>query len=555
MRKWINLVASTHAETEGAHQQEPRKHLSAYLESVIAEEAMLTEGRDAYLYHGTSLVSALGIIAANKIEGSSQYDHNPTGVSLTRDYVTARDFGTIWERQFPVVFVLDQQKLVRSRHKLLPRQDSYPKGERVPDGTTGKHIEKSGRYTVDNTPVYRGREAEEMVLSDLSPLSDYLVSINIAPQHLEQAGSDPDYYVWMSEEGHTELSRKQFFNSIHALLAHPLLNRWVPRVQWIKGAEQIPESAADQDIFWHGSPSGELRGSHYGLHLGTHEAARQALEARIGVRADGKDWDGTREYGKTLLAGRHTLARIGREESGYNCQLPEEDFYPEQREYRASYSDQSAVSMDARPSMKAYRLIGPMSNTPSRPHADFKANGYMKAAITKGNAKRGYYYENDGEDAGSISIVVPSMAHLQPVALNETYVTGFAGIRGAEAAVFRNPSAKEWKECEQYGDVRAFIVGDDLLIWSPFVAVHQMVREALNLPDTAIPLVISGSLRDEIHASVTDNSRNSPWWHNPEVVSAIQECAFVKRNFEDVEVSFYDEAIEGSWLDLENDDA
>ena len=37
---------------------------------------------------------------------------------------------------------------------------------------------------------------------------------------------------------------------------------------------------------FHGSFSGDLRGGSSGIHLGTHEAARQALEARIGIRAD-----------------------------------------------------------------------------------------------------------------------------------------------------------------------------------------------------------------------------------------------------------------------------
>lgn len=37
------------------------------------------------------------------------------------------------------------------------------------------------------------------------------------------------------------------------------------------------------NTFWHGSPSGDLRGSKNGLHIGTYEAAKQALEARIGI--------------------------------------------------------------------------------------------------------------------------------------------------------------------------------------------------------------------------------------------------------------------------------
>ena len=49
-----------------------------------------------------------------------------------------------------------------------------------------------------------------------------------------------------------------------------------------------------------------------------------------------------------------------------------------------------------------------MTNTNTSPYPDFKANGYMSATIKKGNAKRGFYYRNESEDYGSISVVVPN---------------------------------------------------------------------------------------------------------------------------------------------------
>lgn len=171
----------------------------------------------------------------------------------------------------------------------------------------------------------------------------------------------------------------------------------------------------EAEIFWHGSPSGDLRGSHYGLHLGTKDAAREALEARIGVRADGKDWDGTQEYGKTLLAGRETLKRVGRHETGYNCGLPAEDFYPADRTYRAKYSNSEEVAMTARPSIDGFRLVGPMKNTPRRTSNDMRANSWMKKQISIGDLSKGCYYINDGEDAGSLSIVVPDASFIEKV--------------------------------------------------------------------------------------------------------------------------------------------
>ena len=51
----------------------------------------------------------------------------------------------------------------------------------------------------------------------------------------------------------------------------------------------------NKSIFWHGSPSGDLRGGKTGLHVGTKLAATEALEARIGIPAKGS-WNGKKEY-------------------------------------------------------------------------------------------------------------------------------------------------------------------------------------------------------------------------------------------------------------------
>jgi 8-oxo-dGTP pyrophosphatase MutT (NUDIX family)/GNAT superfamily N-acetyltransferase len=195
--------------------------------------------------------------------------------------------------------------------------------------------------------------------------------------------------------------------------------------------------AMEAGVFWHGSPSGDLKGSFNGLHVGTEEAARQALHARIGEPAEGR-WDGTREYGKTLLKGRSDTLR-----SGYNME-DRPDHFPQPATYHepvrrpdgswgngpavryedresgkvyntrgAVYGDQSPVPMDAKPDIFPVRIKGPMTNTPQTPHEDFKANGLMAGQIKRGRAKNGYYYRQVGEDPGSISAVVPNGDHLE----------------------------------------------------------------------------------------------------------------------------------------------
>jgi GNAT superfamily N-acetyltransferase len=177
---------------------------------------------------------------------------------------------------------------------------------------------------------------------------------------------------------------------------------------------QTPEEFAnDPKTFWHGSPNGEIgrKVAHYGVHVGSYKAAKIALEARIGRRADGKDWDGTQEYGKTLLSNDYTThdfdheTRVWTEHTDHH-----EPSYPTEG---AVYSDRSRSKLTDKPALFPLRITGEMSNTPQTPHEDYKANGYMQGQLKKGVAKRGYYYRNIGEDEGSISAVLPSRDHVK----------------------------------------------------------------------------------------------------------------------------------------------
>lgn len=166
--------------------------------------------------------------------------------------------------------------------------------------------------------------------------------------------------------------------------------------------KQLQKSESGE--WWHGSPSGELKGGTTGLHVGTKEAAHQALTARIGYPVEGS-WDGTREYGKTMLAGQKTLRARGIFATGYSSQAPEEDHYPTGS---AQFSDGTPVLSHHKPHLFKVAIVGPMSNTPQRPHGDTRANALMAGQVKRGTAKRGYYYQNEGEDTGSISAVVPN---------------------------------------------------------------------------------------------------------------------------------------------------
>ncbi len=172
--------------------------------------------------------------------------------------------------------------------------------------------------------------------------------------------------------------------------------------------ERIEELKQDKSVFWHGTPTQDLRGGKTGLHVGTYEAAKDALNARIGIPVEG-DWNGNREYGKTLLAGQKTLKERGESITGINCDVPEEDFYPDEKMIKYS----PYMKIDSKPTIIPVKIKGEMSNTKFTPHRDEIANGLMMRHKNLGNAKRGYYYKNIAEDEGSISATVPSEEHLE----------------------------------------------------------------------------------------------------------------------------------------------
>jgi hypothetical protein len=176
------------------------------------------------------------------------------------------------------------------------------------------------------------------------------------------------------------------------------------------------------EIVWHGSPSGDLRGGSYGLHVGTEEAAKQALEARIGRPADPPDigtWDGTRRLGDTLLKGQPEYG------------IPDHMYGSEGR--LSSYSNSDPIPRDVRPSVDPYHLVGSMVNTRLNPYEDFQANGRMAGNIKRGNARRGIYYGNISEDEGSISAALPSAKHLEPIDIPDEFQPYADGGKVAKA--------------------------------------------------------------------------------------------------------------------------
>jgi 8-oxo-dGTP pyrophosphatase MutT (NUDIX family) len=165
-----------------------------------------------------------------------------------------------------------------------------------------------------------------------------------------------------------------------------------------------------EDVWWHGTATGDLRGGSYGLHVGTHKAATEAVTARIGHPVEG-EWDGTREYGRTLLAGKNTLQQRGIYPTGHNMGVPDHDHYPDPKGH---FPHDSHVSPESKPNVFPLIIHGEMANTPHEPESDHVANTMMARQRGRENG-RGVYYRNVGEDAGSVSAALPHHTHIQPI--------------------------------------------------------------------------------------------------------------------------------------------
>ena len=123
--------------------------------------------------------------------------------------------------------------------------------------------------------------------------------------------------------------------------------------------------------------------------------------------------------------------------------------------------------------------------------------------------------------------------------------------------IFRNPSSKELLIAQgKHGDLlRAFLDGDDLLVWESSKALHsEVMRDIKFKTSDPIPLLIySFDSSGGVEVEVTDTARRTKWHHNPKVKDAIESHPWIKKLGHDgfVDIHYYDEAIVGPWDELE----
>jgi hypothetical protein len=165
----------------------------------------LIEGRDASLYHGTSMISLVYIIKfdvifAGEYSGSSSlHDTLPTqAISVSRDPRHAQKF-TYGEDERGVggVIVLSQTKLNHD-YKIIPFDESN--GE--------------------ERPVGHGESEELVVGKYIKPLSRYMTAFIISDSSIRDALRPEILTGLVSEQD--GMTRDEFIAAIQSLADHPL---------------------------------------------------------------------------------------------------------------------------------------------------------------------------------------------------------------------------------------------------------------------------------------------------------------------------------------------
>ena len=124
----------------------------------------LEEGRDAPLYHATSLNKALNIIKQGEIKAYKEHGDTILGVSLTRNFKFAVNWNL--ETEEGAIFELDQRKLSQ-RHKIKAHNFfSKKKSTRYPENANGLNPQDMNEY-------------EERIMGSVKNVDKYISKIHI----------------------------------------------------------------------------------------------------------------------------------------------------------------------------------------------------------------------------------------------------------------------------------------------------------------------------------------------------------------------------------------
>lgn len=158
----------------------------------------LKEGKDAPLYHGTSLHSVAMILASNSLDEGVHWGRpgEPNGPRLTRDFRIAWSFAGNSEWGQGGVLQLSQTRLAQ-RYRIQPYQDVDMAGEPWSD------------------------EYEEVVITNsIQPLDRYLEILWLSDHVIKSALDDPEYIKSLALDW-VDIEPNKLHSMITLLYKHP----------------------------------------------------------------------------------------------------------------------------------------------------------------------------------------------------------------------------------------------------------------------------------------------------------------------------------------------
>ena len=137
----------------------------------------ITEGRDAPLYHATSVSRAINILGSNILRLSNEFifrKGDKASISFTRDIKVAWKHGVIFgKRDDVVIFEVDQAKLAQN-YKLEPFQFWSQ-----PSRNNGSRINKARLERKDYTEEAYNEFEERIIGSDVKNFDRYIKKVII----------------------------------------------------------------------------------------------------------------------------------------------------------------------------------------------------------------------------------------------------------------------------------------------------------------------------------------------------------------------------------------
>jgi len=127
--------------------------------------------------------------------------------------------------------------------------------------------------------------------------------------------------------------------------------------------------------------------------------------------------------------------------------------------------------------------------------------------------------------------------------------------------VKKNPSKEELMAISKgSGMLRCFLVDSNLYCWNPYDGLHRNVAESLKITNRD-PISFMAFVNDEGYiegVTFTDFLSGTKWFQNPRLLDTLMSNKrmddYLSQNFTDDDVVYYDQAIDGPWHEMPDDE-